>query len=259
MPRPGPLRPGCPQQARPRPGHPYRGQRQGRPAFPRKRRRRAGRQAREVGAGGAQRLQQDRAGQRRQAERARQGAVLLEPPGQPAADPGLPVISRADLAVGAGEPLQLVRRHRPGQLRQPRLRRRRRDPGQRPHLGIGQRGRGEPGPDHRQVPQRPGHPDMLPGGTRGQLALPRQPLRAGAHLPRRPAPPGVEVGQQDQEPARRRGQVPGQLADLRLQPLQRHRRRLGRGRGHVSRPGDGGEDRARPLCIEHVFKASARV
>ena len=180
---------------------------------------------------GAQRLQQHRAGQRRQPERPRQRPVLLEPPGQPPPDPRRGVIGAGDLPVRAGEPLQLVPGHRPGQLRQPRLVLRRGDPGQRPHLGIRQAGRPELGADHRQVPQRPGHPDVLPRGAGGHLALPRQPLRAAVHLPGRPAAAGVEVSQQDQEPARRRGQVPGQLADLRLQPLQRHRGGAGRYRG----------------------------
>ena len=62
-----------------------------------------------------------------------------------------------------------------------------------------------------------------------------------------PAAAGVEVGQQDQEPAGRRGQVPGQLADLRLQPLQRSPGRLSRGRGHVGWRRDGSEDRAWPV------------
>ena len=189
----------------------------------------------QVGAGGAERLQQHRAGQGRQAERAGQRPVLLEPPGQTAAHPGIRVIRPGDLAVGPGEPLQLVGGHWLGQLGQPALGGRGGDPGQRPDLGVRQLRRGEPGPDDRQVPQRPGHPDVLAGGAGGQLALPRQPLRAGAHLPAGPAAAGVEVGEQDQEPAGCRGQVPGQLADLRLHPLQRHRRRLSRGRGHVGR------------------------
>ena len=75
----------------------------------------------------------------------------------------------------------------------------------------------------------------------------------------RPAPPGVEIGEQDQEPARRRGQVPGQLADLRLEPLQRHPGRLSRGRGHVSWRRDGGEDRVWRIIVEHVFNGSAKV
>ena len=213
----------------------------------------------ELGTGRAQRLQQYRALQGRQPERAGQGAVLLQPPHQAAAHPGIRVVRLGDLAVRPGEPLQLVRGHRAGQLGQPRLGRRGRDPGQRPYLGVRQPRRGEPGPDHRQVPQRPRHPDMLPRRAGRQLALPRQPLRAGAHLPRRPAPPGIEIGQQDQEPARRRGQVPGQFADLRLEPLQRHPGRLSRRRGHVSRRRDGGEDGAWLVCIEHVFHTSGGV
>ena len=132
----------------------------------------------------------------------------------------------------------------PGQLGQPRLGRRGGDPGQRPDLGVRQPRRGEPGPDDRQVPQRAGHPDVLPGRAGRHLALPRQPLRAGAHLPAGPAAAGVEVGEQDQEPARRRGQVPGQLADLRLHPLQRHPGRLSRRRRGVGWRRDSSEDRA---------------
>ena len=244
-----PDRRGWPAAARPPPARPRR-------AFPRKP---PARITGQVGAGSAQRLRQHRPGQRRQPERAGQRPVLLHPPGQPAPDPGTGVVRPGDLAVRPGEPLQLVRRHRPGQLSQPRLGPRGRDPGQRPDLGVRQPPGGEPGPDHRQVPQRPRHPDMLPRRTRRHLALPRQPLRAGPHLPRRPAPPGVEVGQQDQEPARRRGQVPGQLADPRLEPLQRHPGRLSRRRGHVSRRRDGGEDGAWLIIIEHVFHTSSRV
>ena len=188
----------------------------------------------------AQRLEQHRACQRRQPERPGQRPVLLQPPGQPPPDPGRRVIGAGDLPVGAGEPLQLVPRHRPGDLRQALLVLRGGDPGQRPHLGVRQPGRGELAADDRQVPQRPGHPDVLPGGTGGHLALPRQPARAAAHVPAGPAPAGIEISQQHQEPARRRGQVPGQLADLRLQPLQRHRGRdRSRGRSRAGGPGSG--------------------
>ena len=45
-----------------------------------------------VGAGGAQRPQQHRPGQRRQPERAGQRPVLLQPPGQPAPHPGVRVV-----------------------------------------------------------------------------------------------------------------------------------------------------------------------
>ena len=117
---------------------------------------------------------------------------------------------------------------------------------------------GELGPDHRQVPQRPRYPDMLPRGAGGQLALPRQPLRAGAHLPAGPAPPGIEIAQQDQEPARRRGQVPGQLADLRLQPLQRHAGRPGR-RTRPRRPAARRQAETKPgPLISNMYSRLAR-
>ena len=174
--------------------------------------------------------------------------------------------------------------HRPGSrtsvpppLRRPASPRRRRppcrrlglrsgDPGQRPHLRVGQPGRRELIPDHRQVPQRPRHPHMLPRRAAGHLALPRQPLRAAVHLPAGPAAARVEVAEQDQEPARRRSQVPGRLADLLLQPLQRHRDRIAGHRGRSARDRDGDRDRdgtcgdgARRFFVEHVFDSSSRI
>ena len=146
-------------------------------AFPRKRRRADHRPAPAQAARSA--FSSTAPCKRRQPERAGQRAVLLEPPGQPAAHPGVRVVRLGDLAVRPGEPLQLVRRHRPGQLGQPRLGRRRRDPGQRPHLRIRQPPGGEPAPDHRQVPQRPRHPDMLPRRAGRHLALPRQSMGLG--------------------------------------------------------------------------------
>jgi hypothetical protein len=175
----------------------------------------------QVPGGRAERLEQHRPGQRRQAERAGQRPVLLHPPGQAAPDPGRSVIGLADLPVRPREPLQLVAGHRAGDLGQARLGLRRGDPGQRADLGVGEPARRELAADHRQVAQRPGHPDMLPRGPGAHLALPPQPRRAAGHVPAGPAAADVKVTQQDQEPARRRGQVPGQLADPGLQPLQR--------------------------------------
>jgi hypothetical protein len=37
--------------------------------------------------------------------------------------------------------------------------------------------------DGRQVAQGAGYPDVLAGGARGHLALPRQPLGAAVHVP----------------------------------------------------------------------------
>ncbi len=178
-----------------------------------------------VGSGvlgdGAQRRQHRRAVLRRQPHRQRQRPVLVQPPGQPPPQPRLLLHIAGHGAVRPGEPLQLVGRHRPRHLGQIRIRVRAGDPGQRPHLRKRQPPGGELAPDHRQRPERPGHPDMLTGGTRRQLALPRQPRRARRHVPLSPATAAVELGQQHQEPAGRRRQVPGQLTNLRLQHLQR--------------------------------------
>ena len=213
--------------------------------------------------GGAQGLEQDGALERGEPEGAGQGPVVVEPEGQPALDPGRGVAGAGDLAVGAGEPLELVRRHRRGDLGQTLLGARSRDPGQRPDLGIGQPSGPELGTDDRQVPQRSRHPDVFPGGAGGQLALPGQPLGAAVHLPARPPSAGIEIAEQDQEPARRRGQVPGQLTDLRLQSLQRHpagRTKVSGGRIGFSGGRIGGQGAGTgPCLIEHVFDVSIRV
>jgi hypothetical protein len=90
------------------------------------------------------------------------------------------------------------------------------------------------------------------GGAGGQLAFPGQPLGAAGHLPVRPPLTGIEVPEQDQEPARRRGQMTRQLTDLRLQPLQRHAVLVG--------GSDGGAGViTRLTIIEHVFDDSSPV
>ena len=188
-----------------------------------------------------------------QPERPGQRSVLLETPGQAAPDPGGGVIGGADLAVGAGEPLQLVPGHRPGDLGQVRLGLRGGDPGQRADLGIRQPARAELRADHWQVPQRSGHPDVLPGRAGGHLALPRQPRRAAGHLPARPAAARVEVPEQgpgtgtwprpDARPARR-SPPPAAPAEPRRSP--------GSASGSI---GTG----VRLRVIEHEFDASTRV
>jgi hypothetical protein len=125
-----------------------------------------------VTGGGAQGLEQHRAGQRRQPETACQGTVFLESPRQAAADPGGRVVGTGALPVRTGESLQLVARHRDRHIRQSLLRRRGRDPGQRAHLHIRQATRRELPPDHRQFSQRAGDPDMLAGRAGGHLAFP---------------------------------------------------------------------------------------
>ena len=112
--------------------------------------------------------------------------------------------------------------------------------------------RPELAPDHRQVSQRPRYPDMLPREVpedtwhfhdtpSAQLFMSRlaQPRRA-SKSPSSTRNRHVAAGQ-----------MPGQLADLRLQPLQRHRERaviVGEGTVGVSMQ-----------SIEHVFDASARL
>ena len=199
----------------------------------------------QVVAGGAQRLEDDGGGLGRQ-----DGAELVvevagRAPGQPARGPGPGLAGLADPPVRPGEPLQLARGHRHGHRDEVRFGFPGGDPGQRARLGVRQAARRELPPDQRVLRQGPGDPDLLAGGAGGDLALPRQPRRAGRHLPVRPALALVEVRDQQQELARRRRQVPGQLADPRLQPLQRLRRvtRHGDRSGHVIRGAAGARRR----------------
>ena len=213
----------------------------------------APRGSRQVGAGGAQRLQQHRARQRREAERAGQGAVLLEPPGQPAADPGVRVIGRGDLPVRPGEPLQLVPRHRPGHLGQARLGRRGGDPGQRPDLGVGQPGRGELGPGSPAGPAGRGPPGRAPGPCRrtsgtsttataaqlviSQLAQPRRASKSASRTRNRHVAAARCPASSQICASSRSSGTPGG-AD--------------RGRGDVGWRRGGGEDRAR-LAISNMY------
>jgi hypothetical protein len=188
----------------------------------------------EVVAGGAQRLEDDGGGLGGQ-----DGAELVvqvagRAPGELAGGPGAAGRRRADPPVRPGEALQLARGHRRGHLDQVRLGLRGDDPGQRPHLRVRHPARRELLPDQRVPRDGAGDPDLLAGGARGDLALPRQPGRARRQLPAGPPLALVEVRHQQQELARRRRQVPRQLTQPRLHPLQRlHRLTLpGHRSGH---------------------------
>ena len=126
------------------------------------------------------------------------------------------------------------------ELDERRLSPRRRDPHQRPHLGVAQPALTERGCDHRQVLERPRHPDVLAACHHAEPALPRQPLRHRRAAPLPPRLPAIELGHDQQKPARRRRQLRGQRARLGLQPLRRHRRpvddRIHRQRNHQSPP-----------------------
>jgi hypothetical protein len=175
---------------------------------------------------GAQRLQHHRAVSRGQPDGDADRLVLVVSPGQLPVPGHLLLLTAADPPVCLGEPLQLVGGHRSGHRHQVTLGFRSGDPGQRADFGVGQPPGRELLPDQREVTQQPRHPDVLAGGARGDLALPRQPRRARGHLPRRPAAAGIKVREQQQELAGRGGQVPGQLADAGLQVLHRHRQRI---------------------------------
>jgi hypothetical protein len=150
----------------------------------------------EVVHGGAERLQDD--GGLLGRELAAEGElVVVDPsPAQLPPGPGAGAVGVGDAAVGAGEPLQLPGRHRGRHLGQVGLVVGGRDPGQRPDLRVRQAGGGELGPDQRQIRQGAGDPDVLAGGARRDLALPRQPRRARRHLPRRPPLTVIEVSHQ---------------------------------------------------------------
>jgi hypothetical protein len=180
----------------------------------------------QVAEGGAQRLQDDRRLLGRQQAPERELEVARPVPAELPPRPDQLVLLTRHPPVRLGEPLKLPGSHRQGHLQQVGLCLRGNDPGQRPHLGVRQSPGGELRRNEREAAQRPRHPDLVSGRARGDLAPPRKPGRAGGHVPVGPSLPGVEIGDQQQEPAGGRGKVPGQLADPRLQPLHRLRHRL---------------------------------
>ena len=156
----------------------------------------------------------------------RQVALVVGPvlEGLPVLRPPVPGL-RAGVVVGAppgaAEPLGLRRGRRRGELQQRGLAVRRGDPGQRPHLGVGQPAGGERGRDQRQPAQRPGHPDVLAGGDRGHAALPGEPVPAGLDADSVPAAALVELRHQPQPCRRRRGQAHRPGGDRSCQLRQR--------------------------------------
>jgi hypothetical protein len=204
--------------------------------------------------GGAASLQQRPRQRRRRNVPA--GSRPLEPPRQTAADPG-PRPRLGDLAVGAGEPL-LVGGHRPGA---------------RPARSVaGWRSGSAPGPWHTTAarrrtgpgspagPQRPGHLTCSRAGAGGHLALSttatarRSPSPSwpspGGHRSR-PAGPGTGTSPRPGARPARRSAPPAAPAATGSS--------TGDGAATSGRMARRGEDRARPIQIEHTFTTSARV
>jgi hypothetical protein len=90
-----------------------------------------------------------------------------------------------------------------------------REPGDRPHLGIGQPPRTHGGSKLREASQRPGHPNMLDRGAMRQTAVVPEPAGRGRQPEHRTALAGVELRDQKQPTTRGGGQAAGQGHDLR--------------------------------------------
>ena len=95
------------------------------------------------------------------------------------------------------------------------------NPRQRSHLGVAQPPLRECRRDPRKVLQRPPDPHVLARRGQTQSTLPRQPLRGRPQSPLPPRLSPIELGDQHDEAARRRRDLPRERADLRLQALGR--------------------------------------
>src|SRR5581483_6013961 len=95
-------------------------------------------------------------------------------------------------------------------------------PTHRPHLGVAQLPGGERIPNERQLTQPPPHPQLLPRRLEPDATPVREPVGTGLKPPSCPPLPPLELAEQQQPPALPRRQMPRQLTDLRLQPLQRN-------------------------------------
>lgn len=96
------------------------------------------------------------------------------------------------------------------------------DPGDRPHLGVGQPPGGERRRDRREVLQGVRDSQVFGGGASAHPGPPGQPLRTRTDPALGPPASIVELGQQLEEPAFRGGDVPGQAQQLGLQLAGAH-------------------------------------
>jgi hypothetical protein len=130
-------------------------------------------------------------------------------------------------APAADEPLDVGDRAGVGEGQQPLLGLRRRDPGQRADLGVGQLAAGQGRSDAREAGQRPGHPYAFARGAKIHADPPGQPVgaRAGALLT--PAASGIEITDEVEQSGARHLDVGRQQGDLVTQPVERFKVRAG--------------------------------
>ena len=96
-----------------------------------------------------------------------------------------------------------------------------RHPGHGPYLGVGQLTPAERGGGLGKLLERSRHAHLLPGGTRRDGALPRQPLRSGLALPTLVEAPAVELGHHHQKPIHPRMDVGRQRGQFSFESLSR--------------------------------------
>jgi hypothetical protein len=102
------------------------------------------------------------------------------------------------------------------------------DAGDGADLGVGDPAGGERFGDRGQVLQGVGDADVFGGGAQAHPGSPGQPVGAGPQPDSGPAAAVVELGQQLQEPALGRGDVPGQAEQLGLEVAGAHALQQGR-------------------------------
>jgi hypothetical protein len=170
--------------------------------------------------GRLKRLDEGRADLRRELPRDLQAAVLVPAVREVAALVSVErFLSRDAAPVGANDPVELGCRRVPGKLDQLLLRLRAGDPGQRPHLGVGELATCEAAPQMRQLNQHASNPHVLTRRARIDRALPSDPGAAGVKAPALMGVPAVELGDQEQPAAGGGGDLPGHLDDQVLKLL----------------------------------------
>ena len=183
---------------------------------------------------------------RRQAPTQHHGAILVLVDVERAARVMARRLASFGLSVHAApaphDALHVDRRPRAPHRQQPGLGLRGRHAGDGADLGVGELAARQGLGQGWQGPEGAGHPDVLPGGARGEADAPGEPLRTGAEAGV-PAAPSVELADQIEQAGGRRVEVRGELRDLVAQAIELRdalRRGLQRG-GKVRLAGRHGE------------------
>ena len=176
--------------------------------------------------GGLECAVQDGADLRRQSSPEHHHPVIVDPGGQvPGQMAGVGLL-RSDHAIGSPpgthDPLDVRRRARQGDIKEPLLRLGRRHTRDSSHLGVGDRPARHRGADKGQSWQRPGHPYLLARGTKVDSGAPVEPVGARQEAVV-PAATFVVLAHHDQQLVSGGMDARGQLGDALAKGIDRHR------------------------------------